>query len=206
MPPPAIQKDLFKEKAKTWDSNVTADGLSASVSSAIIKNVQLNEKMTVMDFGAGTGLISSHIIPYINKITAVDISEAMLQKLQSKPEFKGKLEIICRDIIDNPINKQFDLIVSAMALHHVEDTNKLIETFFSHLKSGAMIALADLDKEDGTFHPEDIEGVFHDGFDRDSLQNILESNGFSNINFCTAYTANKNEKDYPVFLVVAKKS
>jgi len=199
------QKDLFEEKAKTWDSNVTADGLSASVSSSIIDNIPLNNKMNVMDFGAGTGLISSHIAPLVNKITAVDISRAMLDKLISKPELNGKVEAVCQDIISIPLDTEFDLIVSAMALHHVEDTEQIIKTFSEHLKSGAMIGLSDLDKEDGTFHPEDIEGVFHDGFEREYIQNILENNGFTDIKFFTAYTAQKNDKEYPVFLVTAIK-
>jgi hypothetical protein len=30
--------------------------------------------------------------------------------------------------------------------------------------------LADLDAEDGTFHTQGLEGVFHDGFEREFLQ------------------------------------
>ena len=55
-------------------------------------------------------------------------------------------------------------------MHHVEDTEKLIQRFAEHLKPGAKIALADLDKEDGSFHPQDTKGVFHSGFDRDEFQ------------------------------------
>jgi len=198
--------DLFNEKAKDWDADEMIKQLSSAVGSSILEQISLHTQMQVMDFGAGTGLISSHIAPQVNKIMAVDISKAMLDKLIAKPELEGKVEAVCQDITATPLDTQFDLIMSAMALHHVEDTSNLMRVFFSHLKPGGMIALADLDKEDGSFHPEDIKGVYHSGFERDALKIILENNGFKDIQFFTAHTINKNEKSYPVFLVIATKA
>ena len=197
--------DLFNEKAKDWDASERKQLISSAVAAAILKNVPLNPQMDVMDFGAGTGLISAHIVPFVDKIVAVDISIAMLEKLTEKPEFRDKVEAVCQDITDKPIDAKFDLIISALALHHVEDTLKLIKTFVEHLKPGAKVALADLDKEDGSFHPEGSEGVYHSGFERDELQTLLENNGFYDVQFFTIHTMKKNGKQYPVFLVVATK-
>ena len=198
--------DLFNEKAKDWDANKMRKMLSSAIGSSILEHVSLHDQMRVMDFGAGTGLISSQVAPLVKKIVAVDISEAMLNKLVSKPELHGKVEIVCQDIIHKPIAEKFDLIMSAMAMHHVKDTPRLIQRFSEHLSPGAFIALADLDKEDGSFHPEDTEGIFHLGFKRNELQIILEKNGFGGIRFLTAHTVNKEEKKYPIFLVTATKN
>ena len=198
--------DLFNEKAKDWDANEMRTKLSAAIGSSILEHVSLHEQMRVMDFGAGTGLISSQVAPLVKKIVAVDISEAMLNKLVAKPELQDKVEIVCQDIIEKPIADNFDLIMSAMSMHHVKDTSKLIQRFSEHLNPGASIALADLDKEDGSFHPEDSEGVFHLGFKRNELQIILEKYGFREVQFVTAHTINKEEKKYPIFLVTATKN
>ena len=198
--------DLFTEKAKDWDVNDIVLQLSSAIGSAILSNVDLNDDMQVMDFGAGTGLISSHIAPKVNSIVAVDTSKAMLDQLVAKPEFHGKVEAVCQNILELPLDRSFDVIMSAMAMHHVEDTELLVQRFSEHLKPGAAVALADLDKEDGDFHPADVEGVYHDGFDRQSFQEILEKNGFENINFVTAHTVDKEAKSYPIFLVTANKS
>jgi putative AdoMet-dependent methyltransferase len=197
--------DLFNEKAKDWDASERKQLISSAVGAAILKNVPLNPQMNVMDFGAGTGLISAHIVPFVDKIVAVDISRAMLEKLTEKQEFQGKVEVVCQDITDKPIDAKFDLIISALALHHVEDTLKLIKTFVEHLKPNAKVALADLDKEDGSFHPEGSEGVYHLGFIRDELQTLLEKNGFYDVQFITIHTMQKNDKQYSIFLVVATK-
>jgi SAM-dependent methyltransferase len=93
--------DLFKEKSTNWDANEMRTKMSQAIGSSILENVKLNEQMTVMDFGAGTGLISAQVAPHVKKITAVDVSESMLQKLIAKTELKGKVEILCQDITLN---------------------------------------------------------------------------------------------------------
>lgn len=180
--------------------------ISEGVSAGLLSHVAVSADMHVMDFGAGTGLICTRLAPLVDRIYAVDISAAMLNKLASKPELQGKVEIVCQDILQTPLGKPVDLIVSAMALHHVEDTNALLEKFSEHLEPGGVIALADLDTEDGTFHPEDIEGVFHHGFDRERLCVQLRDNGFEDIQFVTALELPKDDKTFPIFLVTAKKA
>jgi len=197
--------DLFDEKSKDWDTNDMIKALSSGVGATILEHVALNRQMSVMDFGAGTGLISAQVAPHVNKITAVDISESMLDKLAAKPELQGKVEVVRQDLLDSPALGKFDLIISAMALHHVEDTDRLIAKFAEHLDAGARIALADLDKEDGSFHPPETEGVYHFGFERDTLDAALQSHGFTEITFHTAHTVDKESGRYPVFLVTATK-
>ena len=198
--------DLFEAKAKDWDANDRRTRLASAIAASILEHVRLHERMTVLDFGAGTGLIAGQIAPLVKRVVAVDTSKAMLEKLESKPELKGKVDTVCQDLLDDPLDARFDLIVSAMAMHHVKDTAKLIQIFNEHLNDSGMVALADLDKEDGSFHPADTEGVFHFGFDRGDLRTVLESHGFKQVEFFTAHTINGEEKDYPIFLVTARKA
>ena len=197
--------DLFEEKAKDWDVNEMVLALSSAIGSAIKEQVELNETMQVMDFGAGTGLVTAQVAERVGKVTAIDVSQSMLDQLVAKEHLELKVDAVCQNILELPLDTKFDLIVSAMAMHHVEDTNALVHSFAEHLKPGARIALADLDSEDGTFHPDDAQGVYHAGFDRGEFQSILESNGFKDVNFVTAHTVNKEGKTYPIFLVTAAK-
>ena len=198
--------DIFKERSKDYDANDMIKQLSSAIGSCIIENVELNAQMHVLDFGAGTGLISSQIAPYVEKVTAVDISQSMLDKLIAKQESTDNVQTLCQDITIDPIGKEYDLIMSAMAMHHVEDTDNLVKRFSEHLKSGARIALADLDEEDGSFHPKEMEDVYHDGFERSEFQATLEKHGFKDINFETAHTINGETRPYPIFLALATKA
>lgn len=180
--------------------------ISAGVGDALLARVALRREMRVMDFGAGTGLICARVAPHVASVHAVDISAAMLAKLAAKPELEGKVQTICQDILETPLGQTFDLIISAMAMHHVADTDRLVATLAAHLHPGARLALADLDAEDGSFHPPDIEGVFHHGFDRETLRAALERHGFRDVEFTTALKVERDERRYPVFLVTATRS
>jgi SAM-dependent methyltransferase len=196
----------FDEKAVEWDADDRRIQLSSAIGSSILEHIPLDDRMDVLDFGTGTGLISAFVAPQVNRIVAVDTSEAMLAELAAKQELRGKVEAACVDITKSPLCARFDLVISAMAMHHVPDTAELIQSFADHLKPCGRLALADLDTEDGSFHPEEAAGVFHHGFDRGELQGLLEMCGFGDIHFFTAHTVIKDEKRYPVFLVTATAS
>lgn len=197
--------DLFQEKAKDWDASDRKKQLSSGIGGCIIKNVVLNDQMHVLDFGAGTGLITSQVAPYVKKITALDVSESMLEKLRSKVELKDKVQVLCQDITKDPIGIEYDLIMSAMAMHHVKDTDNMVKQFANHLKPEGKIALGDLDSEDGTFHSNGTEGVYHNGFDRGEFETILQKYGFIDIRFENAYIVQGKNGSYPIFLALATK-
>lgn len=197
--------DLFADKAKGWDANPIPAQISAGVGAAIEREVELAPGETVMDFGAGTGLIAARVAPKVAQVLAVDVSRAMLDQLAAKPELAGKVEIHCQDILSAPLDRRVDRVVSAMAMHHVEDTAGLLRAFFEHLVPGGEIAVADLDAEDGSFHPPGIEGVYHAGFDREALSALVVGAGFSAPRFVTAVEVSKEDRSYPIFLMTAQK-
>jgi hypothetical protein len=96
-----------------------------------------------------------------------------------------------------------------MTLHHVEDIPNLLGRFFTAMRLGGVLALADLDPEGGLFHP-DPEGVFHQGLEHTELQRWIEGAGFEQIVFYPATSMRKIaldgvEREFSIFLVVAHK-
>lgn len=197
--------DLFQDKATAWDEQPVPAQISSGVFAAMQQAVDFSPSMHVMDFGAGTGLVCSRIAPHVERVVAVDISAAMLAQLAQKPELQGKVEIFEQNILEAPLGRTVDLIVSAMAMHHVEGTAALLRAFHAHLREQGRVALADLDAEDGTFHPPQTEGVFHAGFERDRLEALLTEAGFVDVRFTTACEVTKEGRRYPVFLVTASR-
>ena len=203
---PAPMTDLFKDKAQDWDTRPVPAQISEGVGAALRARVPLSAALRVMDFGAGTGLICAQVAPHVATVYAVDISASMLAQLAAKPALAGKVEVRCQDILAQPLDQPVDLIVSAMAMHHVQDTARLVRAFAAHLAPGGRIALADLDREDGTFHPADAEGVFHHGFARDELGRELARSGFTDVEFGDAAQVDKGDRTYGVFLVTATRA
>jgi 2-polyprenyl-3-methyl-5-hydroxy-6-metoxy-1,4-benzoquinol methylase len=197
--------DHFAEKSKDWDTRPVPLQISSAVGPLMRDCLELNDGMRILDFGAGTGLLASHIAPLVAKVVAVDTSPSMLAALAQKQELRDVVEPHCQDILVEPLGERFDAVVSAMAMHHVPDTDRLLGRFREHLKPGGQLALADLDSEDGSFHPQDTEGVFHRGFDREDLRRKLEAAGFESVRFRTAVeVAREDGRTYPVFLVTAR--
>jgi putative AdoMet-dependent methyltransferase len=197
--------DLFEHKAGDWDQRPVPTQISEGVFEALKGAVDLSPDLRVMDFGAGTGLVTTKLAPLVGQLLAVDVSASMLEQLARKPELAGKVRIFCQNILETPLTEPVDLVVSAMAMHHVEDTRSLLRAFFDQLEPGGRIALADLDTEDGDFHPPDVEGVYHAGFDRPALASLVEEVGFTEARFVTACEVDKGDKRYPIFLLTATK-
>lgn len=197
----------FDSQAAEWDDNPARAALAKGIAAAIRENVPLEKPMSAMEFGCGTGLISREILPLVGTIKAIDLSPGMIGQLQ-KQITENSLQNItaqCLDIFTDPPNESFDFIFSGMALHHVSDTDVLLDALTELLTPCGFIALADLDLEDGTFHDEAAEPVHH-GFDRAELMQKLRARGFEKTAAVTAHGMHKNGRDYPVFLITARKT
>ncbi|MDD4507090.1 MAG: methyltransferase domain-containing protein [Sulfurospirillaceae bacterium] len=199
------KKDYFEHKAQRYEEEVKRVDNVQNIADAILQNISYSKTMELMDFGSGTGLLTSKVAPFVKKITAVDMSKAMNEVLSAKlKSFPCELDIIELDLANNEINQKFHGIVSSMTIHHVEDILALFKKFYAMLVEGGTIALADLDKEDGSFHQEDT-GVFHFGFDRDEFLQTAKEAGFKNLNIQLVSVVSKPYGDYPIFLLTGEK-
>lgn len=199
------QKDYFAKKAEGFDGQKSITQNVDNIAQTILKSLSFSKEMHIMDFGSGTGLLLSQIAPYVGEITAVDISESMIGVLQSKMDtIDCKLQIKQLDLTKETLDTKFDAIISSMTMHHIENVQEIFNKFYSLLKDNGIIAIADLDKEDGSFHVEDT-GVFHNGFDRNEFLRSAKTAGFRDLKIQTASTINKPTGNYPVFLLTGKK-
>jgi len=67
------------------------------------------------------------------------------------------------------------------------------------------VAIADLEEEDGSFHSPGMPKPAHYGFNRSNVVKSLEAAGFCNVYIETVHVVVKNERQYPIFLAVAKR-
>lgn len=197
-------KDHFKNRAQNWDSGDIRVNGAKIIAQAIEKEIPLHKDMEILDFGVGTGLLGFSIAPKVKQVYGVDTSAKMLEKLEEKNTPELKIKAYHQDIIKEPLEQEFDGLISSMTLHHVEDLDAFFATIYKNIKKEGFIAIADLESEDGTFH-SDNTGVHHFGFDVQSLREIVQKHGFKNVKIETINTIQKPHKDFGVFLLTAKK-
>ncbi|MDB2562626.1 class I SAM-dependent methyltransferase [Sulfurimonas sp.] len=198
-------QDNFKDKAASWDKGSTRVNGAKTIANAIQKNITLESHMEIMDFGVGTGLLGFEILSHVASVIGIDTSTKMLEQLKEKNTPEVFIEPINLDITQTPLEKTFDGVISSMTLHHIQDLELFFKTIAKNIKKDGFIALADLESEDGTFH-SDNTGVFHFGFDADTLHTIVMNAGFTNIKIENINTIKKPQRDFGVFLLSAIKS
>lgn len=200
----------FDKEAANWDSNPTRVKLADDVVQAIKQQVKLLPDMNVLDFGCGTGLLAMSVLASVKSVTGMDTSQGMLDVLEAKAKRQGLSNVYTRHLHPgDPVLGSYDLIVSSMTFHHVEDTEALLKQCFQALKASGRLCVADLDLEQGTFH-DDNTGVFHFGFDREALCKLFLKAGFSNVKAVPAAEITKPNqhgelRTFPVFLMVGEK-
>jgi cyclopropane fatty-acyl-phospholipid synthase-like methyltransferase len=197
----------FDEAAATWDEQPRRTELARAVAAAITRQVHLSHDMDVLDFGCGTGLLTLALQPLVRRVTGADASSGMLDVLKQKVQAQGLANV--ETILLDPrmplsLRARFHLIVSSMALHHIADVAPLFSRFHEQLEPGGRVALADLDREDGSFH-EDARDVFHHGFERKEIQTLLAAAGFVDLGATTATVTRKETGEYPVFLITGRR-
>jgi ubiquinone/menaquinone biosynthesis C-methylase UbiE len=204
-----IRRD-FEAVASRWDSNPTRVKVARDVGDAIMREVKLSPQMDVLDYGCGTGLLAMQLQPQVKSVTGADSSPAMIAVLQDKIATL-KPGNVGTQLVDFERGAHaggvYDLIVSSMVTHHIPDTAALFREWKRLLKPHGQIAFADLDSEDGAFHGDNT-GVFHLGFDRAQLRDLLHAAGFAEVRDCTAASVRKEvegkAREFPIFLIVAR--
>ncbi len=193
----------FDTAARDWDQRPMSLQLAA-VPERLLAQLPLRASDDVLDFGAGTGLLSTPIAPKVAQVTALDMSAAMLQVLDEKGF--ANITPLQQDIFAG-LPGQYHAVVSCMALHHVADTAALLRAFAAALHSGGRIALVDLYQEDGSFHGDNqAKGVQHFGFAPEALQALAEQAGLMDIAFSDILRLqHSNGRGYPLFLMTGRK-
>ncbi len=203
----------FNEMAKSWDEEPRRVAMGAAIARAVAARIGGNQRPRLMDYGCGTGLCSLPLAGRCASVLGVDSSTEMLARLEAKARAAGLGQVTTRrhDLTAEPLAEgEFDVILCAMTLHHVREVGPLLSRFHAMLSPGGLLALADLDKEDGSFH-QDARGVEHHGFDREWIRQQLQAAGFTEVNFETACEIEKpgpsgEPRRFPVFLAAARKA
>lgn len=199
--------DPFDAKAASWDADPAKVARAAAVARCIAAAVDLGSSMRLLEYGAGTGLVSQALREHVGAMTLADTSTGMRDVMRAKVDAGALAGARIWDLdlaTQPPPDEQFDLIVTVLVLHHIHDLARVLRAFADLLAPGGYLCIADLEREDGSFHGADFAG--HHGFDRVALARDLADAGFSETTFTDCTQLERDDGTYSVFLATSRGS
>lgn len=197
----------FNDIALMWDTDRRIKRAKV-ISDFIKEKVRLHSEMNVLEFGCGTGLISFNLYQSVNKIIGYDTSEKMIDVFNRKINELNAINVSSTtDLLK--YSNQIDCVLSSMVFHHILDIKSQLYELSKVLTSKGELFIVDLDKEDGSFHKDEVGFDGHNGFDRDEFCEILTSINFEIIEVGTVLNdvkrINGTDVPYSLFYIHARK-
>lgn len=199
--------DRFDALAAAWDDHPTPTAIAADLFAFIQGRGLAHAQTRALDYGCGTGLLALRLAAACGAVLGLDGSEGMLGVAAQKIEALGftNIRVAQHQFPRDPLpDEGANLITASMVLHHIEDVPGFLRAAAVLLPPGGACCFADLDTEDGGFHPEGVV-IAHRGFDRETLKGWLQEAGFEAPVFETIREVRKGEQVYPIFAVYARR-
>lgn len=136
------QRTFFNEKIDTYDDvHATYMDTKKTLGNSLDKDTK-----KILDLGAGTGLELIHVFELFPsaEVTAIDITENMLEELK-KRNFADHVTTICGDFFEVEFGDNYDAVISTSALHHfkTEEKIKLYKKIYDCLKENGQFINCD---------------------------------------------------------------
>ena len=145
-------KKFFEEYLKIRKKNINANDL---IEIPLFKQLLPDFKnMRILELGCGYGELAKFLIDNgASEVVATDISKNMIDLAKQKNS-SSKIKYLLLPMENlGELNEQFDLVVSSLAFHYVEDFNKLISDISKLLKTGGSLIFSQEHPVETAFKP-----------------------------------------------------
>lgn len=180
----AVSKKYDEQRKKLIPCFDDFYGISVSVASSDAENPD------ILDVGAGTGLLSSFLMKRYPEasFTLIDISEKMLDMAKERFRGNSKVKYIAADYSKYNFTEKYDMVVSALSIHHLEDEEKrqLYKKSYSILKANGIFINAD------QVHGET---PFIENLNKTAWRRYVENSGLTEEEIKAGYERTKLDKD-----------
>lgn len=203
----------FDTAAQTWDENPGRLAMAERHVQVFLSHLTLRSDMTLLDYGAGTGLVSLGLRPHVGSVIGMEPSQGMTDRFREKIVRGGLTGVEARvfdpheALLPGVADHTIDVIVSTMTFHHIEDIESVLREFHRALKPGGQLGVIDLETEDGSFHDDPNADELHHGFSKDQLETAALAAGFDDVTVETAFVhlKQKTGREYPMLLLKGRR-
>lgn len=148
----------------------------------ILKNLPQGHMVRVLEIGAGTGALTSSILPLLpanrTRYCYTDVSEEILSQARSRFAAKDFIEYRILNLQKKPEEQElplnaFDLVISSMVFDNVSDMHMAIDSLFRVTAAGGMFILLEPACEFSWYN------FINEKTEKIDWVDVLKSNGFA---------------------------
>jgi trans-aconitate 2-methyltransferase len=103
----------------------------------------LNGDETILDAGCGSGRLTRLLLERVprGRVIAVDVSPQMAESARQylAPEFDGRVEVLCRDLLALELDQEVDVVFSTATFHWIPDQQRLLASIARALRPGGRL-------------------------------------------------------------------
>lgn len=138
-------KEFFNSIASEWDDKYGHH--DANKVKKIIEMSNIKKGSSILDVATGTGVLISYLLETSpSKITAVDISDKMIEIAKKKYE-NSKVEFVVQDVMDFS-RGSYDYVFVYSAYPHFKDKKALFKHLYSLINDGGKLIIAHSESRD----------------------------------------------------------
>ena len=131
---------FFDRCASGWDAGMIKSDV---IIGKILDNAEVGEGMDVLDVACGTGVMFDYYLQRnVNCVVGIDISSEMAKIAAEKYAREPKVQVLCGDVEEYPLDRQFDRVVVYNAFPHFPKPKRLIKRLAALLKVGGRLTIA----------------------------------------------------------------
>ena len=144
---------------------------------------------TVLDVACGPGIIACEYARFVNHVTGIDLTPAMIEQAKLLQREKGFTNIDWKigDVSNLPFDDEaFSIVVTRSSLHHMIDPKIVLMEMKHVCKAGGKILVIDVtpdnDKKDAYNHVEKLrDPSYTEALTLEELKGMMENVGVVNI-------------------------
>ena len=173
----AKSREYFTTAAAQWDS-VRAELVGARADVSALLGL-LDPELVVADLGCGTGHLAEALAPHVQRVIAVDASEAMLDAAQERLQKASNVDFRVGELEALPIESGvLDVAVLSLVLHYAADPLRVLTEAHRVLRDGGRLLVVDMQPHDRTEYRQQMGHVWL-GFSGEQIRSWLREAGFT---------------------------